>query len=158
MMLKNNLIIWDHCIKMITRSMTHYNFELQIKKATSIRCHWRNCLIHCGFLIHQYQYHCARDHWLYYAWKLHRKETPANLQSNDFQKIVGQNNNKGLVFVEAKMIQTERYSMSSPLSVTLAGIVMILTENSVNKLLKQLWYEMYTHDIYNDRKKIWSDQ
>ena len=54
--------------------------------------------------------------------------------------------------------QIKRYSMSSPLSVTLANILVILTENNVIKLLAPLWYIIYTHDMYNGHKKSCSYQ
>ena len=50
--------------------------------------------------------------------------------------------------------QTEGCSMGGPLSVTLADIHMIRTENDVVKLLKPLFYKRYVDDIYTTQIKL----
>ena len=54
--------------------------------------------------------------------------------------------------------QTEGCSMGGPLSVTLADIHLIRTENDVVKPLKPLFYKRYVDDIYSRRKKNYTDQ
>ena len=48
--------------------------------------------------------------------------------------------------------------MGGPLSVTLADVYMIRTENDVVELLKPLFYKQYVDDIYSRRKKNCTDQ
>ena len=48
--------------------------------------------------------------------------------------------------------------MGGPLSVTLADIHLIRTENDVVKPLKPLFYKRYVDDIYSRRKKNCTDQ
>ena len=59
---------------------------------------------------------------------------------------------------ETEIIQTEDCSMGGPLSVTLADVHMIRTENDVVELLKPLFYKQYVDDIYSRRKKNCTDQ
>ena len=47
--------------------------------------------------------------------------------------------------------------MGGPLSVTLADVYMIRTENDVVELLKPLFYKQYVDDIYSRRKKNCTD-
>ena len=54
--------------------------------------------------------------------------------------------------------QTEGYSMGGPLSVTLADIQLVRTENDVVKPLKLLFYKRYLDNISSRRKKSCSDQ
>ena len=53
--------------------------------------------------------------------------------------------------------QTGGCSMEGPLSVTLADMHMIWTENDVVKLLKSLFYNWYVDDIYSRLKKNCTD-
>ena len=48
--------------------------------------------------------------------------------------------------------------MGGPLSITLADIHLIRTENDVVKPLKPLFYKRYVDDIYSRRKKNYTDQ
>ena len=57
------------------------------------------------------------------------------------------------VTAEAEAMQTEGFSLGHPLSVTLADVHMILTENDVVKPLKSLFYKRYVDGIYNGREK-----
>ena len=50
--------------------------------------------------------------------------------------------------------QTEGYSMGGPLSVTLADIHLIRTENDAVKPFKPVFYKQYDDDIYNRRNLL----
>ena len=50
--------------------------------------------------------------------------------------------------------QTEDYSMGGPLSVTLADIHLIRTENDAVKPFKPVFYKQYDDDIYNRRNLL----
>ena len=63
-----------------------------------------------------------------------------------------------LVSAETEIIQTEGCSMEGPLSVTLADIHMIQTENDAVKPLKPLFYKWYVDGIYCCHKKNCTDQ
>ena len=54
-------------------------------------------------------------------------------------------------------LQTKGCSMGGPLSVILADLHMIRTENDAVKPLKPLFYKRYVDDIYSRRKKNCAD-
>ena len=82
----------------------------------------------------------------YYPSNLHRKET--------FKRLLVKVTTECLFQLKQKLYkQTEDCSMGGPLSVTLADIHMIRTENDVIKPLKPFFYKRYVDDIYSHRKK-----
>ena len=86
--------------------------------------------------------------------KFTEKRNFLKLQFNNFQKIIAQSDYRVLVSAETEIIQTEGYSTGGPLSVTLADIHLIRTENDAVKPFKPVFYKQYDDDIYNRRNLL----